>query len=111
MLSETQTFLKSKRSSQVYRTRLDKNDNNIECSVTPPASKKHDYEVDTEGSCATWLPSITCQKCTEKNTTILELKQKLTTEKNKQKDALKKTEEPQNPNKRKKQILQSRSQR
>ena len=53
MLSETQTFLKSKRSSQVYRTRLDKNDNNIECSVTPPASKKHDYEVDTEGSCAT----------------------------------------------------------
>ena len=44
-LSETQSFLKSKISRQVYRTRLDNMDNNIECSVTPPASKEHDYEV------------------------------------------------------------------
>ena len=76
-LSETQSFLKSKRSRQVYRTRLDNMDNNIECSVTPPASKEHDYEVDTEGSCARLLPSMTCEKCKEKNTSILELKQEL----------------------------------
>ena len=73
-LSESQSFLKSKRSRQVYRTGLDSMDNNIECPVTPPASKEHDYEVDTEGSCARLLPSITCQKCKEKNTTILESK-------------------------------------
>ena len=76
-LSETQSFLKSKRSRQVYRTRLDNMDNNIECSVTPPASKEHDYEVDTEGSCARLLSSMTCEKCKEKNTSILELKQEL----------------------------------
>ena len=76
-LSETQSFLKSKRSRQVYRTRLNNMDNNIECSVTPPASKEHDYEVDTEGSCARLLPSMTCEKCKEKNTSILELKQEL----------------------------------
>ena len=76
-LSETQSFLKSKRSRQAYRTRLDNMDNNIECSVTPPASKEHDYEVDTEGSCARLLPSMTCEKCKEKNTSILELKQEL----------------------------------
>ena len=77
-------------------------DNNIECSVTPPASKEHDYEVDTEGSCARLLPSITCQKCKEKNTTILELKQELAEERNKLKDAMKKIEELQNANKKKK---------
>ena len=45
-------FLKSKRIRQLYRTGLgNKIDNNIECSVTPPASKENDYEVDTEGSC------------------------------------------------------------
>ena len=84
-------------------------DNNIECSVTPPASKEHDYEVDTEGSCARLLPSITCQKCKEKNTTILELKQELAEERNKLKDAMKKIEELQNANKKKKQIFYSRS--
>ena len=56
-------------------------DNNIECSVTPPASKEHDYEVDTEGSCARLLPSITCQKCKEKNTTILNQKRPIRREK------------------------------
>ena len=100
-LSEIQSFLKSKRSRQVYRTGLDNSDNNIECSVTPPASKEHDYEVDTAGSCARLLPSITCQKCKEKNTTILELKQELAEEKNKLKDAMKKIEELQDANKRK----------
>ena len=100
-LSETQSFLKSKRSRQVYSTGLDNSDNNIECSVTPPASKEHDYEVDTAGSCARLLPSITCQKCKEKNTTILELKQELAEEKNKLKDAMKKIEELQDANKRK----------
>ena len=74
-LSETQSFLKYKRSREVYRTRLDNRDNNIECSVTPPASKEHDYEVDTEGSFTRLLPLITRQKCKEINTTILELKQ------------------------------------
>ena len=74
-LSETQSFLKYKRSREVYRTGLDNSDNNIECSVTPPASKEHDYEVDTEGSFTGLLPLITCQKCKETNTTILELKQ------------------------------------
>ena len=100
-LSESQSFLKSKRSRQVYRTGLDSMDNNIECSVTPPASKEHDYEVDTEGSCARLLPSITCQKCKEKNTTILELKQELAEEKNKLKDAMEKIEELQNASKKK----------
>ena len=76
-------------------------DNNIECFVTSPASKEHDYEVDTEGSCARLLPSMTCQKCKEKNTTILELKQELVEEKNKLKDAMKKIEELQNANKKK----------
>ena len=95
------SFLKSKRIRQVYRTGLDNSDNNIECSVTPPASKEHDYEVDTAGSCARLLPSITCQKCKEKNTTILELKQELSEEKNKLKDAMKKIEELQNASKRK----------
>ena len=52
-LSETQSILKSKKSRQVYRTGLGNSENKIECSVTPPASKEHDYEVDTEGSCAT----------------------------------------------------------
>ena len=51
-------FFKSKRSRQVYRTGLDNMDNNIDCSVTPPASKEHDYEVDTEGSFARLLPSM-----------------------------------------------------
>ena len=97
--SETQRFLKSKRSRQVYRTGLDNMDNNIECSVTPPASKEHDYEVDTEGSCARLLPSMTCQKCKEKNTTILELKQELAEEKYKLKDAMKKIKELHNANK------------
>ena len=100
-LSETLSFLKSKRSRQVYRTGLDNSDNNIECSVTPPASKEHDYEVDTAESCARLLPSITCQICKEKNTTILELKQELAEEKNKLKDAMKKIEELQDANKRK----------
>ena len=86
-------------------------DNNIECFVTSPASKEHDYEVDTEGSCARLLPSMTCQKCKEKNTTILELKQELVEEKNKLKDAMKKIEELQNAKKKKKQIFHSRSQR
>ena len=95
-LSETQRFLKSKRIRQVYRTGLDNSGNNIECSVTPPASKKHDYEVDTEDSCARLLPSITCKECKEKNTTILELKQELAEEKNKLKDAIKKIEKLQN---------------
>ena len=76
-------------------------DNNTECSVTPPASKEHDYEVDTEGSCARLLPSTTCQKCKEKNTTILELKKELAEETNKLKDAMKKIEEVQNANKKK----------
>ena len=74
-------------------------DNNIECSVTPPASKEHDYEVDTEGSCARLLPSMTCQKCKEKNNTILELKQELAEEKYKLKDAMKKIKELHNANK------------
>ena len=39
-LSETESFLKSKRSRQVYRTGLDNMDNNIECSITPSASKE-----------------------------------------------------------------------
>ena len=76
-LSETQSFLKSKRIREVYLTGLDNSDNNIECSVTPSASKEHDCEVDTEGSCARLLPLITCQKCKEENTTILESKQEL----------------------------------
>ena len=100
-LSETQSFLKCKRSRQVYRTGLDNSDNNIECSVTPPASAEHDYEIDTAGSCARLLPSITCQKCKKKNTTILELKQEVVEDKNKLKDAMKKIEELQNANKRK----------
>ena len=100
-LSETESFLKCKRSRQVYRTGLDSMDNNTECSVTPPASKEHDYEVDTEGSCARLLPSMTCQKCKEKNTTILELKQELAEEKNKLNDAMKKIEELENANKKK----------
>ena len=57
--------------------------NNTGCSVTPPASKEQDYEVDTEGSCARLLPLMACQKCKAKNTTLLELKQELTEEKNK----------------------------
>ena len=73
-LSETQSFLKSKRIRQVYRTGLDNSGNNIECFITPPAGKEHYYEVDTEDSYARLLPSITCQKCKENNTTILELK-------------------------------------
>ena len=85
---------------QVYRTGLDNTDNNVECSVKPLASKEHDYEVDTESSCARLLPSITCLKCKEKNTNILELKQELAEEKNKLKDAMKKIEELQNANKR-----------
>ena len=86
--------------------------NNIECSVTPPASKEQDYEVYTEGSCARLLPSMTCQKCKEKNTTILELKQELAEEKNKLKDAMKKIQELENANKKKKkQIFHSGSQR
>ena len=100
-LSETESFLKSKRSRQVYRTRLDSMDNNTECSVTPPASKEHDYEVDTEGSCARLLPVVTCQKCKEKNSPIFELKQELAEEKNKLKDAMKKIEELQNAHKKK----------
>ena len=76
-------------------------DNNIECSVTPPASKEHDYEVDTEGSCARLLPVVTCQKCKEKNSPIFELKQELAEEKNKLKDAMKKIEELQNAHKKK----------
>ena len=58
-LFETEKFLKSKRIRQVYWTRLDNMDNSIECSVTPPASKKHDYKVDTEGRFARLLPSMT----------------------------------------------------
>ena len=76
-------------------------DNNTECSVTPPACKEHDYEVDTEGSCARLLPSMTCQKCKEKNTTIFESKQELSEEKNKLKDTMKKIEELQIANKKK----------
>ena len=48
------------------------------------------------------LPSMTCQKCKEKNTTLLELKQELAEERNKLKDAMKKIEELQNVNKKKK---------
>ena len=48
------------------------------------------------------LPSMTCQKCKEKNTTLLELKQELAEERNKLKDAVKKIEELQNVNKKKK---------
>ena len=80
-LSETQSFLKSKRIRQAYRTGLDNGGNNIECFITPPASKEHYYEVDTEDSYARLLLSITCQKCKENNTTILELKQELAEEK------------------------------
>ena len=76
-------------------------DNNIECSVIPPASKYQDYEVYTEGSCARLLPLMTCQKCKEKNTTILELKQELSEEKNKLNNAMKKIEELENANKKK----------
>ena len=100
-LSESESSLKSKRSRQVYRTGLDDMDNNIECSVTPPPSKEHDYEVDTKSSCARLLPSMTCQKCKENNTTIFELKQELAEEKIKLKDAMKKIEELQNANKKK----------
>ena len=68
------------------------NKNKIECSVTPPASKENDYEVDTEGSCARLPAPITCQKCKEKNTTILEFKQQAE-EKNKLKNAMSKNED------------------
>ena len=64
-LSKTQSFSKSKRIRQVYRTGLDNSGNNIESSVIPPARKEHDYEVDTKDSCVRLLPSITCQKCKE----------------------------------------------
>ena len=47
-LSETRSLLKSKRSRQVNSTGLDKSDNNIEYSVTPPGSKEYDYEINTE---------------------------------------------------------------
>lgn len=69
--------------------------------MAPPGSKEHDYKVDTEGSCIRLLLSITCQKCTEKNATILELKQEPAKEKNKLKTAMKKTDKLQNANKRK----------
>ena len=72
----------------------------IECSPTP-AGKEHDHEVNIEGSCARLLPSIICRKFEGKNITILELKQEVTVEKNKVKDAIKKIDELQNPSKRK----------
>ena len=64
-----------------------------------PASKEHDYKVDTEGRFARLLPSMTFQKGKEKNTTILELKQELAEEKYKLKDAMKKIKELHNANK------------
>ena len=100
-LSETQSFLKSKRNRHVYSTGLGNSDNKIECSITSLASKEYDYEVDKKGSCARLLPSITCQKWNRKNTIIFELKQELAEKKNNLKDAVKKIEELQNENKRK----------
>ena len=84
--------------------------NNTGCSVTPPASKEHDYEVDTEGSCARLLPLMACQKCKEKNTTLLELKEELAEERNK----LRCSEKDRGTSKcqqEKKQVFHSRSQR
>ena len=54
------------------------------------------------GRWARLLPSIMWQKYKEKDITILELKQELAEEKNRLKDAIKKIEKLQNPNKRKK---------
>ena len=47
------------------------------------------------------MASIRCQKCKEKNNTVIELKLELAEKKNKLKDAMKKIEELQNADKRK----------
>ena len=67
------------------------------CNITSKQGKY--YEDDTEGSCARLLPSTTCQKCEEKDITILELKQELAEEKNKLEDTMKKIEKIKNTNK------------
>ena len=46
-------------------------------SCKSPPSNKHDFEADANGICTRLLPSIICQKCKDKDITMLEIKQQL----------------------------------